>query len=206
VIDRCGLRERRRSIIQHLSKGLRQRVGMADALVHEPEVVILDEPTLGLDPNQVRDVRELILGLGRDRTVLLSSHILSEVERLCGWLLIMHRGKLVASGTPEEISNRLMRTGRVRLEIRGDGRAIKAGLEAVPRVARVLWSARGDLNTYLVESSDGSDLRPELFRVCAGRSWEVLELASERLSLEEVFSIVTAESPGGRAAASGGGA
>ncbi len=193
VMERCGLVERRRSIIQHLSKGLRQRVGMADAIIHDPEVVILDEPTIGLDPIQVRDVRDLIRELGRDRTVLLSSHILSEVEKLCGRLLVMHKGRLVASGTPEEIANRLMRTGRVRLEIRGEGRAIKEAIEGVPKVARTLWSARGDMNTFIVESSDGTDLRPELFRTCAARSWDVHELAYEKLSLEEVFSVLTAD-------------
>ena len=199
VLERCGLTDRRRSILQHLSKGLRQRVGLADAIVHDPEIIILDEPTIGLDPMQVREVREIIRELGRDRTVLLSSHILSEVEKVCGRLLIMHRGKLAASGTPEEIAAKLMRTGRVRLEIRGDGRAIKETLEKVPRVARILWSAKDTLNTYLVEPADGSDLRTELFRVCAAQSWEVTELAYEKLSLEEVFAILTSDAGAGGA-------
>jgi ABC-2 type transport system ATP-binding protein len=199
VLERCGLTDRRRSILQHLSKGLRQRVGLADAIVHDPEIVILDEPTIGLDPMQVREVREIIRELGRDRTVLLSSHILSEVEKVCGRLLIMHRGKLAASGTPEEIAAKLMRTGRVRLEIRGDGRAIKETLEKVPRVARILWSAKDTLNTYLVEPADGSDLRTELFRACAAQSWEVTELAYEKLSLEEVFAILTSDAGAGGA-------
>jgi len=207
ILDRCGLAERRDSIIHHLSKGLRQRVGLADAIVHDPQIVILDEPTIGLDPMQVRDVRELIRELGRDRTVLLSSHILSEIEKLCGRVLIMHRGKLVASGTPEEIANRLMRTGRVRLEIRGEGRAIKDLLQKVPGVAQILWSARGDMNTYIVEAAGETDLRPELFRACAAQSWDVYELAFERLSLEEVFAILTADPgapPAGKAPAGGG--
>ncbi len=203
VLDRCGLADRRGSIIQHLSKGLRQRVGLADAIVHDPEIVILDEPTIGLDPIQVRDVRELIREMGREHTVLLSSHILSEVEKLCGRVLIMHRGKLAASGTPDEIAARLMRTGRVRLEIRGEGRAVLEILKKAPRVANVLWSARGDMNTYIVESADGSDLRADLFRHCAAQALDVHELAFERLSLEEVFAILTTDAA---PAAAGGGA
>ncbi len=191
VIERCGLRERRRSIIQHLSKGLRQRVGLADAIVHDPRIVILDEPTIGLDPRQVVEVRDLIRELGRDRTVLLSSHILTEVEKLCGRVLIMHRGRLVESGTPEEIARRLVKSGRVRLEIRGEGRAIKEALETVPQVVRVQWSSRGDMNTYVVEASDGADLRPGLFRLCRDREWELYELAHERIPLEELFSLLT---------------
>jgi ABC-2 type transport system ATP-binding protein len=192
VLDKVRLSDRRRSIIAHLSKGLRQRVGLADAILHRPEIVILDEPTIGLDPTQVREVRELIRGVGESHTVLLSSHILSEVEKVCGRVLILNQGRLVESGTPEEIANRLMKTGRVRLEIRGDGRAIKASLEKVPGVVRILWSNKSDLNQYLVEPEDGKDLRPTLMRACAAGGWDLLELGFERLSLEEAFSILTA--------------
>jgi len=195
VLDKVRLSDRRRSIIAHLSKGLRQRVGLADAILHRPEIVILDEPTIGLDPTQVREVRELIRGVGESHTVLLSSHILSEVEKVCGRVLILNQGRLVESGTPEEIANRLMKTGRVRLEIRGDGRAIKAALEKVPGVVRILWSNKGDLNQYLVEPEDGKDLRPTLMRACATGGWDLLELGFERLSLEEAFSILTAAPP-----------
>src|SRR4051812_42838538 len=189
VLDKVRLADRRRSIIAHLSKGLRQRVGLADAILHRPEIVILDEPTIGLDPTQVREVRELIRGVGESHTVLLSSHILSEVEKVCGRVLILNQGRLVESGTPEEIANRLMKTGRVRLEIRGDGRAIKASLEKVPGVVRILWSNKGDLNQYLVEPEEGKDLRPTLMRACATGGWDLFELGFERLSLEEAFSI-----------------
>jgi ABC-2 type transport system ATP-binding protein len=191
ALERVGLVERRRSIIAHLSKGLRQRVGLADALLHAPEIVILDEPTIGLDPVQVREVRELIRSLGKEHTVLLSSHILSEVEKVCARVLILNKGKLVESGTPDEIAARLMKTGRVRLELRGDGRAMKEALEQVGGVARILWASKGDLHSYLVESSDGRDLRAELYRCAAARNWELLELAPERLSLEEAFSMLT---------------
>ncbi|HUR38353.1 MAG TPA: ABC transporter ATP-binding protein [Planctomycetota bacterium] len=197
VLDKVRLADRRRSIIAHLSKGLRQRVGLADAILHRPEIVILDEPTIGLDPTQVREVRELIRGVGETHTVLLSSHILSEVEKVCGRVLILNQGRLVESGTPEEIANRLMKTGRVRLEIRGDGRAIKASLEKVPGVLRILWSNKGDLNQYLVEPEEGKDLRPTLMRACAAGGWDLFELGFERLALEEAFSILTAAPPAG---------
>ena len=191
TLERVNLSARRRSIIAHLSKGLRQRVGLADAILHKPEIVILDEPTIGLDPSQVREVRELIRSLGKESTVLLSSHILSEVEKTCGRVLIVSRGKLRESGTPDEIARRLMQTGRVRLEIAGDGRAVKEALDRLEGVRNVLWDARGDRHTFLLQAAEGVDLRPALFRESAARGWNVLELAYERHSLEEVFSILT---------------
>ena len=201
VIERTGLEDRRRSIIGHLSKGLRQRVGLADVIVHNPEIVILDEPTIGLDPTQVRQVRDLVRELGRDRTVLLSTHILPEVEKTCGRVLIIHKGKLVESGTPDQIANRLMRTGRVRMEIRGDGRVIKEALEKVAHVERILWSSKDGMNSYIIDAAGGNDIRPDLFRCCAANNWEVFELSYERLSLEEAFTILTSVQ-GGREAAS----
>ena len=195
ALERCGLTDVRDRIVGHLSKGFRQRIGVADAIVHDPEIVILDEPTIGLDPTQVREVRELIRGLGESHTVLFSSHILSEVEKICSRVLILSKGRLAASGTPEEIANQIMKTGRVRIEIRGEGRAIKESLEKVPGVVRILWSNKGDQNTYLVEPSDGVDLRPTLMRACTSAGWDVYELGYERLSLEEAFSILTAAPP-----------
>jgi ABC-2 type transport system ATP-binding protein len=199
ALERVHLSDRRRSIIEHLSKGLRQRVGLADALLHDPEIVILDEPTIGLDPVQVREVRELIRGVGKERTVLLSSHILSEVEKVCGRVLILNRGRLVESGTPDEIAARLTRTGRVRLEARGEGSAMKAALDALPGVARILWSSKGDLQSFLVEPEGGRELRPGIFRLAASSGWEVLELSPERLTLEEAFAILTEQGKGGAA-------
>ncbi len=197
VLDRCGLADRRRSIVGQLSRGLRQRLGLADAIVHHPEIIILDEPTVGLDPAQVRHMRDVIRDLGRECTVLLSSHILSEVEKVCRRVLILNRGKLVEQGTPEEIANRLMRTGRVRLEARGDGRAVKEAIEKIPNVGGILWTAKGDLNQYIIEAKEGADIRPDLFRACVAGGWEVHELAWERLTLEEAFTLITGESGGG---------
>ncbi|MBI2900837.1 MAG: ATP-binding cassette domain-containing protein [Planctomycetes bacterium] len=188
--DRCGLKERRHSIIGTLSKGFRQRVGLADAILHDPEVLILDEPTIGLDPNQMREVRILIRELGKDRTVLLSTHILSEVEKVCKRILIISRGQIVAEGTPQQISEQLMKTGRIHLEIRGDGAAVKKALDAVPGVAHVLWTQQGDLNTYIIDPK-GEDPGPALLRFAVEAGWDVVEFGPERLSLDDVFTIVT---------------
>jgi ABC-2 type transport system ATP-binding protein len=193
AIERVGLKDRRRSIIQHLSKGLRQRVGLADVILHNPEIVILDEPTIGLDPSQVVEVRELVRELGRDRTVLLSSHILSEVEKVCRRVLIMSRGRLVEQGTPEEIAQRLRKTSRVRLEVRASGGLpVKEAVERLPGVLRVILGSKGDLHQLLIEAAEGADLRADLFKACTSGGWTLLELAPERPTLEEAFTTLTA--------------
>lgn len=199
VLDRVTLTERRRSIIQHLSKGLRQRVGLADAIVHDPEIIILDEPTIGLDPTQLLEIRDLIRELGKEHTILFSSHILSEVEKVCTRVIIINRGRVVEQGKLDEIAGRQMKSNRVRLEVRGDAKAIKETLAKTPGVGNILSSSKGDLHTYLLETEDGKDLRPELFRCCAAQGWEVHELASERRSLEEIFVRLTESAPEGAA-------
>ncbi|HYE99954.1 MAG TPA: ABC transporter ATP-binding protein, partial [Planctomycetota bacterium] len=151
---------------------------------------------IGLDPTQVGETRELIRDLGRTSTVLLSSHILSEVEKTCRRVLIMNRGRLVEQGTPEEIAGRLTRTGHVRVEAKGgDGRAMKDAFEKCPGVLRILWEDRGDLHRFFVEAKEGADVRPDLFRACVAGGWTLLELAQNRLSLEEAFTILTAPAP-----------
>jgi ABC-2 type transport system ATP-binding protein len=192
AIERVGLPERRRSIIQHLSKGLRQRVGLADAILADPEIVILDEPTIGLDPTQVREVRELVRELGRDRTVLLSSHILSEVEKVCRRVLILRGGKLVEQGTPDEIAFRLRRTTRIRLEVRApDGAAVKRAVEEIPTVLRVIQGTKADLHQFMIEAAEGADPREALYQACAAAGWGLRELAFERPTLEEAFTALT---------------
>ncbi|HEX7901402.1 MAG TPA: ATP-binding cassette domain-containing protein [Planctomycetota bacterium] len=192
AVERVGLVERRRSIIQHLSKGLRQRVGLADAILHDPEIVILDEPTIGLDPTQVREARELVRELGRDRTVLLSSHILSEVEKVCRRVLIMGRGKLVEQGTPAEIAARMRKTTRIRLEVRApDGAAVKRAIEEIPTVLRVMQATKEDVHQFLIEASEGADPREPLFQACVASGWGLRELAFERPTLEEAFTALT---------------
>jgi ABC-2 type transport system ATP-binding protein len=194
AILRCGLDEAGGRIVGHLSKGMRQRVGLADAIVHDPDVLILDEPTIGLDPNQIRQVRDLIRELGRDKTVILSTHILSEVEVMCRRVLIIHEGRIVAKGTTQEIGRQLKLTGRIRVETTGgDGKAAKEAIEALPGVVRVIWNARGGAegHAFLVETADSADLRPELHALAVEKGWRLRELALESLALEEAFSRLT---------------
>jgi ABC-2 type transport system ATP-binding protein len=192
AMEKCGLTERRSTIIEQLSKGYKQRVGMADAILNEPEIIILDEPTIGLDPNQVRTVRDLIRELGAKRTVILSTHILSEVERTCGRVLIVNRGRLVADGTPSSIINKFTLTGRVRLEIRGSGEGVKETLERLPNVRHVTWMNKNEVQGYLVEPDNAADLRGDLFKCASQNGWDLIELGYERVSLEDAFVEVTA--------------
>lgn len=191
TLDKCSLQDVRRRIIGQLSKGYRQRVGMADAIVHDPDVVILDEPTIGLDPNQVRHIRDVIRELGEKHTVILSTHILSEVEKMCGRVLIINRGKLVANGRPGDIVQQLTATGRVRLDVRGAADGAKEALEKVPGVRSVVTVDRGDVRSFLIEGKDTRDVRPELVRVAAQAGWDVVELTLERVSLEDAFVELT---------------
>ncbi|HLG41888.1 MAG TPA: ATP-binding cassette domain-containing protein [Planctomycetota bacterium] len=190
---RCGLEDQAGRIIAQLSKGMRQRVGLADAIVHDPDVLILDEPTIGLDPNQIRQVRELVRELGRDKTVILSTHILSEVEVMCRRVLIIHEGRIVAQGTTQEIGRHLKLTGRIRFEIAGgEGKPVKEALETISKVVRVVWNARTDGgHTFLVESEEGSDIRAELHKLAVQKGWPVRELALESLTLEDAFARLT---------------
>jgi ABC-2 type transport system ATP-binding protein len=191
AIELCGLREHARRVIGTLSKGLRQRVGLADAILHRPPIVILDEPTIGLDPNQVIEVRELIRQLGRERTVILSTHILSEVEAMCSRVMIMSAGRLVATGRAEEISRALGLEGRYRVVAGGDGRAIKDALDALEGVERVFWSQRDGLHHFEIETSGRRDLRARIFAMARDRRWDLRGLEEIRPSLEEIFKYVT---------------
>jgi ABC-2 type transport system ATP-binding protein len=191
AIEKCSLGEVRHRIVGQLSKGYRQRLGLADAIVHDPEIVILDEPTIGLDPNQVRHVREVIRDLGRERTVILSTHVLSEVEKMCGRVLIINRGRLVADGTPGEIIDRLTATGRIRLDLRGAPAGAREALERIPGVQGVVETSRGNDRSFLIDARDGAAVQPHIFRRAAEARWEVLELAPERVSLEDAFVELT---------------
>jgi len=211
AIEKCRLGDVRHRIVGQLSKGFRQRLGLADAIVHDPEIVILDEPTIGLDPNQVRHVREVIRELGQERTVILSTHVLSEVEKMCGRVLIINRGRLVADGTPGEIINRLTATGRIRLDLRGAPAGAREALQRIPGVQGVVENVRGNDRAYLIDAKDGAPIQPEIFRRAAEARWDVLELAPERVSLEDAFVELTDRPAGipdalGAAEGKGGGA
>lgn len=191
VVERCGLGTAVGKDIGHLSKGYRQRVGLAAAMVHNPPVLLLDEPTSGLDPNQAVEVRQLISELKKEKTVLLSTHILSEVRASCDRVIIIHKGKIVAQGRPEELAAGASQGHRLQLVVKGgrgdSAREHLAGLEGVTSAA---VENRGEEDAVMVSSD--RDLREEVFQLAAKKKWPVLELRRETVSLEEIFRSLTA--------------
>ncbi len=188
VLERVHLVERAESFIGSLSRGMRQRVGLAQAILHQPQVLILDEPTIGLDPAQRVEVRELIREIGREHTVLLSTHILSEAQDLCDRVLIIHKGRILAEDTPQELELRLRGAQRVRLQVHGpDGAAALA--PRLQRVAGVLRVRAADVTHLEVElAPDAADaLRPQLARAILDAGYELHEMCTVSLSLEDIF-------------------
>jgi ABC-2 type transport system ATP-binding protein len=194
AIESCGLGAVRGRVIGQLSKGFRQRVGLAGALLHDPEILILDEPTVGLDPSQIIEIRELIRSIGREKTVLLCSHILPEVEATCQRVLIFNEGHIVGSGTPAELAAQARGSEFVDLEVRGPRDEVARELAAVSGVAECadLGEAQG-VPRFRVRCEVGSDPREELAAAVARRGWGLRELHAERLSLETVFLKLTGE-------------
>ena len=176
-----------------LSKGYRQRVGLAQALIHNPEVLILDEPTAGLDPKQINETRRLIKALAGDHTIILSTHILTEVEQTCQRVVIINKGRVVAEDTPENLTRRLRGSATMFVQVDGDRAAeAQAALARVDGVARVT-SANDAGTAFEIESESGRDVRRELARAVIGGGWGLLELRPMRLSLEDVFLSLTTE-------------
>ncbi|MDG1890258.1 MAG: ATP-binding cassette domain-containing protein [Verrucomicrobiota bacterium] len=192
VLEQCDLVEVSRRVIGQLSKGYRQRVGVADAILHRPEVIILDEPTSGLDPHQVRLFRKLITSLARAHTVLLSTHILHEVEILCDRILILHAGRLLADDTKKDIHRRVGALTHVLAELAAPWEALSHALEAMPAVAefRIEDIGHGFLKCRLT-SKEGIDLRPLLFEEAKHRGWALRELTQQKPSLEDLFVQLT---------------
>jgi ABC-2 type transport system ATP-binding protein len=191
VCHLCGIEEVASQIIGTLSKGFKQRVGLADAMVHDPELLVLDEPTIGLDPNQIRQVRELIRSLGRRHTILLSTHILSEVEATCSRVLIINKGRIEASDTPENLTRRFHNGGHVRVEVRAPESELAAALKAIPSVDEVSVKQAGGWLVAEVFSRRGEDLREAVHRAIAQRAWPLRELTRQRATLEDVFVELT---------------
>ena len=191
VKELCGLREVENRIIGTLSKGYRQRVGLADALVHEPDLLILDEPTIGLDPNQIRQVRELIKNLGKHHTILLSTHILPEVEATCSRVIIINRGRIEASDTPDNLCRQLRGAGGIRLEANTGKDDGAAELRKIAGVKDVSLQEEGEWQRFLVRAEANVDLREEVFRLAADRNWRVRELSQRGATLEDVFVEMT---------------
>ena len=193
VLDACGLEDVSARVIGRLSKGYRQRVGLADALVHEPEVLLLDEPTLGLDPNQIRQIRGLIRGLARRHTVLLCSHILSEVEVICERVLILNHGTVAASDTPARLAGLLKGNRNVMVELRARRDEALAALSAVPGVVGISADEDGDWTRFTCQCHKGTDMREALYKAVQENGWPLRELTAERIDLEDVFVAMTTE-------------
>jgi ABC-2 type transport system ATP-binding protein len=191
VMAACGLEEVRGKMVAALSKGYRQRLGLAQALLNQPPLLILDEPTIGLDPSQIVEIRQLIKDLEGAHTVLLSSHILPEVSQLCHRVIIINQGLIVASDTPENLSRQLGHGSRVFITVSGPADQVEAAFTAVDGVSRVLCQGEGK---YLVEADNGVELRPQLAQMVVERGWQLLELKAQEFTLEEVFlNLVTEE-------------
>lgn len=192
VTEQCGLTEVSRRIIGQLSKGYRQRVGLADALVHEPELIILDEPTIGLDPNQIRAVRQLIKGLGDSHTVLISTHILPEAEMTCHRVVIMYEGKILAADTPENLQRLMSSNSQIIAEIAAPEDELQACWTEMAEVEQFDVSAgEGDYYRCALTPRDGLDLRPHIFALVRERGWSLRELTRSRHSLEDIYVRVT---------------
>lgn len=196
VLDQCGLGEVTRKVIGHLSKGYRQRVGIADALVHEPELVILDEPTIGLDPHQIRTVRQLVKDLGRERTVLISTHILPEVEMTCNRVIIIKEGRIFAADTVENLQKRMGGGNQVIAEIAASAADLRLAWEATAEIQHFdISPADGEYQRCALTPREGVDIRPQVFDLARQRGWALRELTRSRHSLEDIFVHVTRAEP-----------
>ena len=201
AIERCLLTDVRGQIIGTLSKGFRQRVGLATAILHRPRVLVLDEPTVGLDPKQIIAIRDLIRSLGRERTLLLSTHILPEVELLCNRVMIIDRGRIVAQGTPESLRESWVGNPVLRLCFKGAPADAPEMLIQIPGVTGLRPGEGGD-GSFALEHSPGSDPREEIFHEAVRRGWVLLEMVRERATLEDIFVRLTTRDTA--AAAEGG--
>jgi ABC-2 type transport system ATP-binding protein len=193
VAQRCWLGEFIDRPVGQLSKGMRQRVGLADALIHDPKVVILDEPTLGLDPTQIRETRQLIRELGQRHTILLCSHILHEVEQICTRAIIIKQGRIVASGSPAELRERVSAESRLIAEMAGPEAEVRRRVLALEGVGRLAVKTVDGWNRLAIEPTGGADLREELFKLAAAEGWTLREMRREVASLEDFFVKITAE-------------
>ena len=192
VMKQCSLTDVSKRIIGQLSKGYRQRVGLADAIVHEPDLIILDEPTIGLDPHQIRLVRQLIKSLAGSHTVLISSHILPEVEMTCSRVMIMLDGRILASDSPENLQRSMADKGQIIAEIAAPVAELKFEWAQMPEVEHYDVSpSEGEFQRCALTARDGHDLRPQIFALVQQRGWTLRELTRRRHSLEDIYVQVT---------------
>jgi ABC-2 type transport system ATP-binding protein len=196
IIQRCGLEQYAHRLIGKLSKGYRQRVGIGQALLSDPEVLILDEPTIGLDPRQIIEIRQLIRELGSTRTVILSTHILSEVSMTCNRVIIIHEGRLVAVDSPENLMQRIQQTPQIMVRATGPDKQIIRALGAVSGVTAVQHRSTGtaDIDYYRVDTGHGVHVINELARVIIEHGWQLQEIRPVDVTLEQIFiKLVTEE-------------
>ncbi len=191
VLEACDIADVEDVLIGKLSKGYRQRVGLAQALIHDPEVLVLDEPTIGLDPRQILGVRELIQSLAGERTVILSTHILPEVSQLCQRVLIINEGRIVAEDTPERLTNNLQSGMRVRLQVLNAPEDALAHLRALPAVTGASTSGRGVFDVSLDAPEDGQDPRTALASLAVTQQWGLIDMRTLSMSLEDIFLQLT---------------
>jgi len=189
IVQQTGLTEVQGRVIGHLSRGYRQRVGLAQALLHNPPVLILDEPTTGLDPNQIIEIRDLIKSLAGSHTIILSTHLLAEATAICQKVIIIHQGHIVAIDTPEKLGEKLRQTERLNLTIKHPDPDLFEALGKIPGVIQV--SLGSTPNTYVLETDIGVDVREELTNLVVTRGAGLLELTTQTVSLEDVFKVLT---------------
>ena len=195
TLERVNLSDRADSYIGNFSKGMRQRVGLAQALIHRPEVLILDEPTIGLDPAQVVEMRSVIREIGKDRTVLLSTHILPEAQQICDRVLIINKGSIVAEDTPENLQSRLVGSQRVVLRVRGDSDGLSAKITKIKGVREVESKPDGSVE---FEFAAGQDIRPQVAKTIVQGGYDLLEMRPIGMSLEEIFLELTRDNASGK--------
>ncbi len=195
VIETCGLKEKQNQEISKLSKGYKQRVGLAQSLIHNPEILILDEPTEGLDPNQRIEIRDLIKKIGLEKTVILSSHVLSEVEATCSRVLIINQGKIVASGSPEELKSQSTTQTKIFLKVDGPQDKIVEEIKKLDGIERIISAKKeGNLVNLELETDSTKELRKPLVHLISDHGWELYEISKHEKSLEDIFVKLTKNS------------
>ena len=193
TLERCGLTEVPERLIANLSRGFRQRVGLAQALIHDPEVLILDEPTIGLDPKQIIEMRQLIKELSGEHTVILSTHILQEATALCQRVIIIHQGRIRAVDSPDQLSAKMRQSEKLSITTKNAADDASESLKNLPHVINVLRESHPNGQTFVVESELGSDIREELSHHVVQNNWGLLELKTLSMTLEDVFMELTQE-------------
>jgi len=195
IMQRTMTKDVEGRLIRNLSKGYRQRVGIAEALIGYPDLIILDEPTVGLDPKQIIEIRQLIRSLGEKHTVILSSHILQEISAVCDHIMVISHGKMVASDTPERLANSISDSHTMHLEVRASQKEIENALKGIKGVSEIRFEASTErgISRAVISSGADSDIREEVFHRCANNGLPILDMRSDRLSLEDVYLKLTGD-------------